>query len=398
MDRLHAIDAIRGLCLLGIFINHITLGFLHRFSPINIMFSDAADVFIFLAGISSFLAYGGKPGEHYANSNTVKIWRRARLLFLVNSLIAVASIAILFAGDAVAPAAVPTSMPGHLIETHGAVTYLWHVLTMQQTVGYSVVLRLYVVLMLLAPVYIWLASKRFWYPLVPAGVIWLLAGHFGWVESNSLSGTPLALTILPWNLIFAMGISFGAARAQGVTFHKSNLLTIVATALLVAGPVCAIILTRVSPDVVAWVDTRNDFFWTGASKTFQSPLRISFMLALAYLFVNFRSAPLIRLFHQATADSVLSRLGRKSLEVFSAGAIMALAADHFLWFLFSSEIVRPNSVPAILIELGITTAAIFAMVRIADTKALSFAAIGPGIRDFYLRVVSPTGPPRPGSS
>lgn len=397
-DRIHAIDTIRGLCLLGIFVNHLTIGFLHNLSPVNIMFSDAADVFIFLAGISSFIAYGPKPGECYAGRNTIKIWRRARLLFAVNSVIAVVSIVILLVGDAVAPAPTPTALPGHLIETHGAAGYLWHVLTMQQTVGYSVVLRLYVALMLVAPIYIWLASKRFWYPLLPAGVIWLSAGHFGWVESDSLSGVPLSLTILPWNLIFAAGIAFGAARAQGSTLHRGNVLTLAAAALVAAGPICATILTRISPDVLAWVDTRNDLFWTGASKTFQSPLRISYMLALTYLCVTLRDAPLIRLFHQATADSTLSRLGRSSLEVFSAGAIMALAADHFLWFLFSSNIIRANSLPAILIEMGITSAAIFAMVRVADTKSLRFAVMGPIIRDLFVRMTSPTRPPRSGSS
>jgi len=362
------------------------------------MFSDAADVFIFLAGIASFLAYGPKLGERYTRANTIKIWLRARLLFWVNSVIAIVSIMILLVGDAVAPASTPTNLPGHLIETHGAAAYMWHVLTMQQTAGYSVVLRLYVALMLLAPLYVWLASKRFWYPLLPAGAIWLSAGHFGWVESNSLSGVPLSLTILPWNLIFAAGISFGAARAQGITLYKSNALILAAAALVAAGPICATILTRISPDVLVWADTRNDFFWTGASKTFQSPLRVSYMLALIYLCVNLRDAPLIRIFHQATADSILSRLGSSSLEVFSAGAIMALAANHLLWFLFSNAIVQPNSAPAILIEMGITSAAVFAMLRIADTKSLRFAAIGPMIQSFLVRTTSPSRPPRAGPS
>ncbi len=384
-ERIHAIDAIRGFCLLLIFFNHITIGYLHGFSPVHIMFSDAAEVFIFLAGVSCFLAYGPNMGERFASSNTRKIWRRAKLLYFVNWLIALTSVAILLVAEALAPAPKPELLPSHLIDTYGSATYLWHVLTMQETVGYSVVLRVYVALMLIAPFYVWLGSKRYWYPMIPAGLIWLVAGHFELVASNSLSGVPLALTILPWGLIFAFGISFGAARKQGVTLRKSKVLVVLAAIVVLSGPICATILARISPEVLSWTDTRNDYFWTGASKTLQSPLRVAYMLALVYLVAVLQRAPLIRLFHESTAQSMLSRLGRNSLEVFAAGAVMALAADHFLWFLFSNGIVQQNSGPAILIETGILVAGICAMVRIAETETMRFSAIGPIVKRFLIR-------------
>ena len=37
-------------------------------------------------------------------------------------------------------------------------------------------------------------------------------------------------------------------------------------------------------------------FWTGISKTLQSPLRVLYLVALAYLFIAYAKAPLVRLF------------------------------------------------------------------------------------------------------
>lgn len=374
--RIHAIDAIRGFCLLNIFVNHVTVGYLNGFSPSRIMFSDSAEAFVFLAGISCFLAYGGRGGAPFTSDNRSRIWRRAFTLFWINSIIALLSIAILLASGSVAAPVEPTIFPTELIKAHGIGLYLWHVLTMQETAGYSVVLRLYVVLMLIAPLYIWLAGKRFWYPLIPAGLLWLVAGQMSLAESNSLSDVPLALTLLPWNLVFAAGITLGAGIAQGRKLPQSRMFTFTAAALVLAGPICFIFLTRLSPDVLLWVDTRNDYFWTGASKSLQSPLRVAYMLALAYLFIARRNAPVIRLIHAVPPSNFLTILGRRSLEVFAVGAVLALIADQLLWALFSHDIVAAGSISAIAIEGAMFGLAILAMLKVAQSKQLTADAIG----------------------
>ncbi|GAA4641833.1 OpgC domain-containing protein [Pontixanthobacter gangjinensis] len=388
--RIHAIDAIRGFCLLNIFVNHITVGFLNGLSPSRIMFSDSAEAFVFLAGISCFLAYGAYGGKNFTAINRQRIWHRAITLLWVNSLIALISVAILLIAARIATPAEPSLFPTELIKEHGIVPYLWHVLTMQETAGYSVVLRLYVALMLAAPLYIWLAGKRFWYPLIPAGLLWLGAGHFGLAESNSLSGVPLALTLLPWNMVFASGIALGAAIAQGKALPQSRPLTFAAAALVLAGPVCFTVLTRLSPDILAWVDTRNDYFWTGASKSLQSPLRVAYMLALAYLVIALRKAPVIRLVYGVSPGNVLTILGRRSLEVFSVGAVLALVADQVLWALFTHDVVTSGSLGAIAIEGAMCGLAVFAMLRAAQSKRFTADAIGSTIARFMTNQAAPT--------
>ena len=52
------IDVIRGLILLVIFVNHMPGNIVSTAMPHNYGFSDAADIFVLLAGISAAFAYG----------------------------------------------------------------------------------------------------------------------------------------------------------------------------------------------------------------------------------------------------------------------------------------------------------------------------------------------------
>ena len=58
MQRDARIDVIRGLALLVIFINHMPGNVVAGYMPHNFGFSDGADAFVLLAGVSATLAYG----------------------------------------------------------------------------------------------------------------------------------------------------------------------------------------------------------------------------------------------------------------------------------------------------------------------------------------------------
>jgi hypothetical protein len=57
-ERIDAIDFWRGVALSTIFVNHIPGNILGNFTPRNCGFSDAAEAFVFLSGMSVALAYG----------------------------------------------------------------------------------------------------------------------------------------------------------------------------------------------------------------------------------------------------------------------------------------------------------------------------------------------------
>jgi len=325
-NRVHAIDAIRGFCLANILVNHMTAGVLHNLSPSNLGFSDSAEIFVFLAGVSTFLAYG----DLGFGRTVLTLWKRAAKLYKYNLMVIAASLAglVAIAGLVGAPAMLDARFLRVLNETPLGVL-VWNIASLRQSVGYSMVLRLYIALMVMAPVFVWLASRRWWWPLPPAAAIWILAGHFGWVDRDSLTGVRLTLTILPWSLMFACGLAFAAGMRQGVRLPRSPLLLCLAVAVA-SSYVLLLYLLPHWPHGQAWVAERDAHFWLGSSKTHESPLRLLHALSLVYIVAAFPTAPVIRLIHQVGGDNFLVRLGRRSLPVFSFGAVYALLANEIL--------------------------------------------------------------------
>ena len=62
-SRLASVDFWRGFALVTIFVNHIPGNILEPFTHKNFGFSDAAEVFVFLAGVGVAFAYAGRVSE-----------------------------------------------------------------------------------------------------------------------------------------------------------------------------------------------------------------------------------------------------------------------------------------------------------------------------------------------
>ena len=59
LPRDSRVDALRGIALLMIFIDHVPGNLLSQVTMRNFGFSDAAEMFVLLAGFASMVAYGG---------------------------------------------------------------------------------------------------------------------------------------------------------------------------------------------------------------------------------------------------------------------------------------------------------------------------------------------------
>jgi hypothetical protein len=361
-QRRTTIDAIRGLCLINIFVNHIQDGALAAVSPSRLGFSDSADIFVLLSGISVALA-ASQASRRRLPDIVAHLWRRAVRIYAFDLVIILSTLGLLAAFLALRGVAGVHAEALGLLRDHGFPRVLGHALTLRQTVGYSAVLRLYVALMLVAPLLLRLAGWRFWAPLPPALLLWLAAGAFDLVVNNSLTGAPFALTVLPWILVFSIGIAIGQGMVGGVALLRSRWLTGLALAYLAGYFVLAVIVVRLWPPAADWAATRNDGFWFGASKTYQSPLRLLHLLALTYVVMALPRAPLIRLLHQVPRDHLLCRLGRSSLPVFTAGAIGAVAASEALDL--ASVPLDDAWLPMLLLEAGMIALFVGIALRIA---------------------------------
>ena len=76
-DRDTRIDVLRALALIIIFIDHVPGTAFETLTYKNFGFSDAAEAFVLISGISVALAYGTKfrPGDRLLA--TLKMWRRS---------------------------------------------------------------------------------------------------------------------------------------------------------------------------------------------------------------------------------------------------------------------------------------------------------------------------------
>lgn len=390
--RITIIDALRGFCLVSIFINHISIGSLRDLSPSRIFFFDSADAFVFLAGISSFLAYGAGQRSMVIGQSVARIWRRALILYLANAFLAVMSVMILVGFAAYMPDSPFLDRPDTLIASHGSWTYVTELLLLRQDVGYTVVLRLYVLLMLVAPLYVWLAAKRFWLPLLPAAAIWLASGHYGVFEFNSLTEIPRSMAFLAWNFVFAAGISLGAAINSHERLKVTSTRLFLAFTVAVVLPVGIAQIGHNSPDVLAWFETRNDFFWTGASKSLQSPLRIANLFAVTYLVIALARAPVMRLLHSVSNTNLFVVLGRKSLDVFMLGAMLSLIAERAQWMLAASNIAPLASPPAIAAEIILCLCGIWAMFALARNEQVGIKQLEQSFIRWWAKRLSRSTP------
>src|SRR5262249_42786940 len=84
--RIYAIDFWRGFALLSIFINHLPENIFQHITHKNIGLSDAAELFVFLAGVSATLAYGSRffRGETFVAVR--KVFRRVLTIYWVQIL------------------------------------------------------------------------------------------------------------------------------------------------------------------------------------------------------------------------------------------------------------------------------------------------------------------------
>jgi len=68
------LDLWRGVALLMIFVDHIPGNALSAITLKSFGFSDAAELFVFVAGYSSMLAYGRRFSAGHSGNAVLRIW------------------------------------------------------------------------------------------------------------------------------------------------------------------------------------------------------------------------------------------------------------------------------------------------------------------------------------
>jgi hypothetical protein len=319
------LDMFRGIALMMIFINHVPGQIYEQFTSRNFGHSDAAEAFVFMAGLAATLAYGPRIAQGIRWTSIRKVWGRAWTLYLVHVFTAFWAIAIMsgaalwFGGEELLT---KNAFKPLLTEP---LAFLIGIPALTHQLGYVNILPMYAVLLLGAP---WLIRLGQYSPrLLLAFTIglWALTGQFRLNLPNFPFEGGWFFNPFAWQILFSIGILTGLALRRGERLVPVTpwliwpaAIWLVACAFWVNFEWAMDTLGHVTWQLREW---GTPFYLAGFDKTFVSLPRLSHLLALAYIL----SLPgVIPAFAASRYAAPFRLLGRHGLPVFAAGTILAM--------------------------------------------------------------------------
>ncbi|HVN27184.1 MAG TPA: OpgC domain-containing protein [Candidatus Binataceae bacterium] len=334
-ERDYRLDFCRGVALILIFIDHVPGNPASHWTLRKWAFCDAAEVFVLISGISSYLAYGSKLDKFgftgcckAVAQRLTRIYGAHLLLFFSAALFVRLASAYFARVDYVDFLQVKLLFadPRH---------YVPAALTLSYLPKYLDILPLYLILLGAAPLIIYVVKRDPWLALIFSGLVYVMVRATGFNLSAGHDGMGWNFNPFAWQLIYTIGIVTGHfSKQDAATDNLRNRyrwawFTLAAGfamfALAAAGPWTASEESRALFSYYLWP----------AEKTFLSPLRVANVVALLYLFVFF--VPKQAKFFSGRIASVFLACGRNSLPVYGVGVVLSVAG-----YVVLSESDSPN--------------------------------------------------------
>ncbi|WP_454916310.1 OpgC family protein [Xanthobacter sediminis] len=318
-SRVVSIDFWRGFALLTIFINHVPGHVLSAYTFRNFGVSDAAELFVLLAGVSAAFAYARPfaPGRRLRVG--ARIVMRAFNLYVAHLALVMVAVAVI-GGFVVASGDTRVLGWYHLdLVTEAPVEALVGIALLTFQPAYLNILPLYVSLLLMAPLLVMLAKRSMTLALGVSVALYLVTqfAHLGppvWPGAGRWSFNPLA-----WQLLFTIGLAIGVTLDRGGARIGRRALDVLAPLYLFVTMVWAQLDFPVSLEV--W--PLPSFLWDFDKSTLDLP-RILHVLALAYCATRL---PVERWLKATPASAPLILIGRHALPVFCLGTVLSLGAQ-----------------------------------------------------------------------
>ena len=316
------LDVFRAIALLTIFVNHVPGQYLEHLTHKNFGFSDSAEAFVLISGMSVGLAYGSRFAVGERLAVTLRILRRALTLYVAHIMTSIITFAI-FAGGALW-----FGRPDLLSEINlravvdrteqGVVSMV----LLGHQFGYNNILSMYAALFLMLPGFLWLHRQSPRLLLAVSGTIWLAAGIWRIAPSNFLDDGYWFLNPLSWQFLFVIGF-LGALKARAGRIPRNSVLTALSAAYLFVSMLWV---------VFSWWNI--DFSYglpavlTGFDKSFLSTTRLLHVLAGAYLLATI---PALSRWAALPLSHPLVAIGRYSLAIFVFGTILAMIGQVLMF-------------------------------------------------------------------
>ncbi|MCB5175672.1 OpgC family protein [Microvirga lenta] len=344
VGRNPAIDFWRGLILVVIFINHVPGNLLEHLTPRNYGFSDAAEAFVFISGLSVALVYYPKLPQGDVFGVVRRCFRRSLQLYRMHLVLTGVAVALFSVGYV-------ASEDIRLIEAHGRGTVfddtargITGVLLLGHQLGYFNILPLYIMLMLWAPVAMVLMRIHVALAAAVSIGIYVLAridvlSLPSWPEPGRWFFNPFA-----WQLLFTIGIAAGAFFVRtGMPYRRIAFAG--AVVFLAASFVVMTDALGFAPNLL-W----STFVNFDLVKSDLGLSRLLHFLALAYVVTQLRLGQAL----QGTAlGGEMRRLGRNALPVFAVGSALSALGEVIMTLAAVKSSASPHIVGMVFTILGI---------------------------------------------
>ena len=328
--RDHRIDFFRGLALIFIFWDHVPDNPFAQLTLRNFGFSDAAEVFVFLAGYAAVLAYGRVVERDGFVVACLRILRRTWVLYVAHIFLLTLLMGIVFVAN-------------NHVETRDMVREMgleYFVGNPQQALADELLLRfkpnltdplpLYILLMGALPLILPIMLRNVAVAVGLSIAMYMMVPLFGWNLRAYEGGGYWYFNPVAWQLIFVLGGAFAmytqrpsSLRPTVLPVWQQPLFLLAAVYLLMAG---TLTFLWKFPDVhdALLPKAFTDLIYP-ISKTDLSPLRLLHFVALVYVVAKSLPASMTWLDNWPARQTC--RMGRYSLEIFCLGVLLAPLAD-----------------------------------------------------------------------
>ena len=307
------VDVLRGVALLCIYVDHIPRDILNGVTLRNFGFSDAAELFVMLAGFASLMAYGRSFARDGAVTGLRRILMRCARLYVFQVGLLLATIGIVWAWDThfnLEPRALAPLM-------HGGMHEIVRGLTLGSQPSNLNILPLYILLLSLFPLIYAGIRVSLGLTVLVSAAVWLASNIYPDVNLiNTFDGNGWFFDPLAWQFIFVLGAAMAVvmARRGGALPRWPWLVAL-----------CWMFLALSFLEAFPWGDwglpNLAPISMQAPDKTHLAPLRLLHALALVYVALSWRG-------WTGSGRSMVVRAaevcGKHSLEVFSLGTLLAL--------------------------------------------------------------------------
>jgi hypothetical protein len=316
-ERDFRLDFCRGIALIVIFIDHVPGNPLSSWTLRNFSFCDAAEVFVLISGMASYLAYGSRLSKLGFKACAEAVGRNCARIYLAHLLliVGIAGLTVWIAGRYSGADYIDSLKLQWIAEDpRGAI---FAAVTLSYLPRLMDILPMYVLLLAAAPFLIVIIKRDYRIALLISVSVYLLAWNFGWNLSADRSGREWYFNPFTWQLLYTIGLVVShLSRTAPEKLPWGHLwlrvaIGFLAVTMLIAWPLNQFGLTQIAPFSYIWP----------ADKTYLSPLRIINVLALLYVFA-FYVPPKAAWLKKRLAELCIS-CGRHSLTIYGLGLLLS---------------------------------------------------------------------------